>query len=164
EVVGAWAARHVTPVTEREAPLPQGVVEVREAGEGRFAQDIRVGRHRLRSDEPLSVGGEDSGPTPYGLLTAALGACTAMTLRMYAARKGWPLEHVHVRLSHDKVHAKDCAECETKNGRVDQLQRSVKLEGPLTEEQRAKLTAIADRCPVHQTLESEVDVRTVLEQ
>ncbi|WP_164012334.1 alpha/beta fold hydrolase [Pyxidicoccus trucidator] len=164
DVLGAWAGRHVTPVTEREAPLPPGVVEVHESGEGRFAQDVRVGRHRLRADEPLSVGGEDSGPTPYGLLTAALGACTAMTLRMYAERKGWPLEHVHVRLSHDKVYAKDCAECETKKSRVDQLKRSVKLVGPLTQEQRASLTAIADRCPVHQTLESEVDVVTVLEE
>ncbi|MFP2927050.1 OsmC family protein, partial [Pyxidicoccus sp. 3LG] len=128
-----------------------------------FAQDIRVGRHRLRADEPLRVGGDDSGPTPYGLLLAALGACTAMTLRMYAARKGWPLEHVHVHLSHDKVHAKDCAECETKVGKVDQLRRSVRVQGPLTPEQREKLLAMADRCPVHQTLESEVDVRTVLE-
>lgn len=163
DVLGPWAARHVTPVTEREAPLPPGVVEVHEAGEGSFAQDIRTGRHRLRADEPLSVGGEDSGPTPYGLLLAALGACTAMTLRMYASRKGWPLEHVHVRLSHDKVHAKDCEDCELKTRKVDRLKRSVRLLGPLSEEQRAKLTAMADRCPVHQTLESEVDVLTVLE-
>ena len=164
DVVGPWAARHVMPVLEREAPLPPGVVDVHEAGEGRFTQDVRVGRHRLRVDEPLSLGGEDTGPTPYGLLTAALGACTAMTLRMYATRKGWPLEHVHVRLSHDKVHAKDCAECETREGRVDRLERAVKLVGPLTEEQRARLLAIADRCPVHRTLESEVDVRTELEE
>ncbi|MCP3143915.1 alpha/beta fold hydrolase [Pyxidicoccus xibeiensis] len=163
DLLGPWAARWVTPVRERETPLPPGVVEVHEAGEGRFAQDIRVGTHRLRSDEPLRVGGDDTGPTPYGLLLAALGACTAMTLRMYAAQKGWPLEHVHVQLSHDKVHAKDCAECETKEGRVDQLKRSVKVSGPLTQEQRAKLLVMADRCPVHRTLESEVDVRTVLE-
>ncbi|NMO21506.1 alpha/beta fold hydrolase [Pyxidicoccus fallax] len=164
DVLGPWAARHVTPVAEREAPLPPGVVEVHEAGEGRFAQDVRVGRHRLRVDEPLGLGGEDTGPTPYGLLSAALGACTAMTLRLYAARKGWPLEHVHVRLSHDKVHAQDCANCESKVGRVDRLARTLKLTGPLTEEQRAKLMDIADRCPVHRTLESEVDVRTELEE
>ncbi|WP_141589671.1 bifunctional alpha/beta hydrolase/OsmC family protein [Myxococcus sp. AB056] len=164
DVLGVWAARQVTPVREREAPLPPGVVEVHEAGEGRFAQDIRVGAHRLRSDEPLSVGGEDTGPTPYGLLTAALGACTAMTLRLYAARKGWPLEHVHVRLSHEKVHAKACEECETKDGKMDRLQRTVKLEGPLTDAQRAALVAIADRCPVHRTLASDVDVHTDVEQ
>jgi putative redox protein len=164
DVLGPWAARHVTPVTEREAPLPQGVVEVHEAGEGHFTQDVRVGRHRLRVDEPLGLGGEDTGPTPYGLLLAALGACTAMTLRMYAARKGWPLEHVHVRLRHDRVHASDCASCETKEGKVDRLERTLTLEGPLTGEQRAKLTEMADRCPVHRTLESEVDVRTELEE
>lgn len=164
DVLGAWAARQVTPVREREAPLPPGVVEVHEAGEGRFAQDIRVGAHRLRSDEPLSVGGEDTGPTPYGLLTAALGACTAMTLRLYAARKGWPLEHVHVRLSHEKAHAKACEECETKDGKLDRLQRTVKLEGPLTDAQRAALVALADRCPVHRTLASDVEVRTDVEQ
>ncbi|AKQ70469.1 hypothetical protein A176_007381 [Myxococcus hansupus] len=164
DILGAWATRQVAPVREREAPLPPGVVEVHEAREGRFAQDIRVGAHRLRSDEPMSVGGEDTGPTPFGLLTAALGACTAMTLRLYAARKGWPLEHVHVRLSHQKVHVKACEECEEKDGKMDQLRRTVKLEGPLTEEQRARLVAIADRCPVHRTLASEVSVRTDEEQ
>jgi len=164
DVLGPWAARHVTPVTEREAPLSPGVVDVHEAGEGRFAQDVRVGRHRLRVDEPLSLGGEDTGPTPYGLLSAALGACTAMTLRLYATQKGWPLEHVHIRLRHDKVHAQDCAGCEGALKKVDRLERTVKLRGPLTDAQRARLLEIADRCPVHRTLESEVDVRTELEQ
>ncbi len=164
DVLGPWAARHVTPVTEREAPLPPGMVDVHEAGEGRFAQDVRVGRHRLRVDEPLSLGGEDTGPTPYGLLSAALGACTAMTLRLYATQKGWPLEHVHVRLRHDKVHAQDCAGCEGAPRKMDRQERTVKLTGPLTDAQRARLVEIADRCPVHRTLESEVDVRTELEQ
>jgi len=164
DILGPWAARQVAPVREREAALPPGVVEVHEAGEGRFAQDIRVGGHRLRADEPMSVGGEDTGPTPYGLLSAALGACTAMTLRLYAARKGWPLEHVHVRMSHQKVHVKACEECETKDGKMDALRRTVRLEGPLTEAQRARLLAIADRCPVHRTLASDVEVRTDVER
>ncbi|RKH27974.1 bifunctional alpha/beta hydrolase/OsmC family protein [Corallococcus sp. CA031C] len=160
DVLGPWAARHVAPVREREAPLPEGQVEVREASEGGLAQDIRVGTHRLRADEPLTLGGQDSGPTPYGLLAAALGACTSMTVRMYADRHGWPLERVRVRLDHDRVHAKDCAECESRVGRVDGLERRVRLEGPLTDEQRTRLLHIADLCPVHRTLESKVDVRT----
>jgi putative redox protein len=163
EVLGPWAAREVAPVAEHEAPLPSGVVEVREAGEGHLAQDIRAGLHHLRADEPLSLGGRDTGPTPYGLLAAALGACTSMTVRLYADRKGWPLERVTVRLSHDKVHAKDCADCETREGKVDRLERVVRLEGPLTDEQRARLLHIADLCPVHRTLGSEVDVRTRME-
>ncbi|MBJ6765023.1 OsmC family protein [Myxococcaceae bacterium JPH2] len=161
DVLGPWAMREVAPVAEREAPLPSGEVEVREAGQGRFAQDIRAGLHRLRADEPLSLGGLDTGPTPYGLLAAALGACTSMTLRLYAERKGWPLERVSVRLSHDKVHAKDCAECEQRDGKVDRLERVIRLEGPLTDAQRERLLHIADLCPVHRSLASmEVDVRT----
>ncbi len=160
-VLGAWAARYVVgPVA---APrLPPGVVEVREAGTGRFAQDVLTGGHRLRVDEPREMGGEDSGPSPYGLLAAALGACTSMTLRLYAQRQGWPLTGLLVRLRHSKVHARDCATCATKEGRVDRLEREVVLEGPLDAGQRARLLEIADRCPVHRTLESEVDVRTRL--
>ncbi|XXF77812.1 OsmC family protein [Myxococcaceae bacterium GXIMD 01537] len=163
ELLGAWAARFV----ERPAappPLPRGVVEVREAGPGRFAQDVRVGSHRLRVDEPVEMGGDDTGPTPYGLLSAALGTCTVMTVRMYARRRGWPLEHVSVLLRHGKLHARDCAECETKEGRLDRIERELVLEGPLDEAQRQTLLAIADRCPVHRTLESEVDVRTRLRE
>ncbi|RKH72083.1 OsmC family protein [Corallococcus aberystwythensis] len=160
DVLGPWAVRHVAPLRERAEPLPEGQVEVREASEGGLAQDIRVGPHWLRADEPLTLGGQDSGPTPYGLLAAALGACTSMTVRMYADRLGWPLTGVRVRLSHDKVHAKDGAECESRVGRVDRLERLVRLEGPLTEEQRTQLLRIADFCPVHRTLESKVDVRT----
>ena len=115
-VLGAWAgryvgAREVEEQRESQPELSQGEVEVREAGEGPFAQDIRVGRHRLRADEPTAYGGLDTGPSPYGLLAAALGACTAMTLRLYARKKGWPLEHVSVTLNHGKVHAEDCQHC-----------------------------------------------------
>ncbi|MGZ3457834.1 MAG: bifunctional alpha/beta hydrolase/OsmC family protein [Archangium sp.] len=167
-VLGAWAGRYVGAhevEAQREArpELSQGLVEVSEAGEGLFAQDIRVGRHRLRADEPTAYGGGDTGPSPYGLLAAALGACTAMTLRLYARNKGWPLEHVSVRLRHAKVHAEDCSHCETKEGKVDRIDRTVVLEGPLSVEQRQRLVQMADRCPVHRTLESEIDVHTSLE-
>ena len=124
--------------------------------QGKFAQDIQVDAHRLRADEEPDKGGENTGPAPHELLLAALGSCTAMTLRMYADRKGWPLESVTVRLSHQKVHAGDCAECETKDGRIDRIGLDIELEGPLDEPQRRRLLEIAERCPVHRTLESEV--------
>jgi putative redox protein len=167
-LLGAWAgryvgAREVEAQRESQRELSHGIVEVHEAGEGPFAQDIRVGRHRLRADEPTAYGGGDTGPSPYGLLAAALGACTAMTLRMYARNKGWPLEHVSVRLRHSKVHAEDCQHCETKEGKVDRIDRTVTLEGPLSVEQRQRLVRMADRCPVHRTMESEIDVHTFLE-
>jgi putative redox protein len=137
---------------------PQEVV-VRSAAEG-FRQDVESGTHRIVVDEPVALGGTDAGPTPYVLLLAALGACTAMTLRLYARNKGWPLETVEVRLSHDKIHAKDCATCETKEGRLDRIEREVIVGGPLTDEQRKRLGEIADRCPVHRTLTSEIHIHT----
>jgi len=137
---------------------PQEVV-VRSAPDG-LRQDVESGAHRIVVDEPVSYGGTDAGPTPYALLLAALGACTAMTLRLYARNKGWPLESVEVRLSHDKIHAKDCATCETKEGRLDRIEREVIVGGPLTEEQRKRLGEIADRCPVHRTLTSEIHIHT----
>jgi putative redox protein len=159
EVIAAWASRYVEPAAEADAVAGVRVVE---AAEGRFAQDIIAGRHRLRADEPAAVGGDDSGPGPYELLAAALGACTAMTLRMYASMKKLPLERVSVDLSHKKVHAEDCAECETREGRVDRIERVITLEGPLDEAQRAKLLEIASKCPVHRTLHSEVWIPTRL--
>jgi len=134
-------------------------VVVRSAGQG-FRQEVTAGPHRMVVDEPASLGGTDAGPTPYGMLLAALGACTSMTLQMYARTKGWPLESVEVRLSHDKIHAKDCASCETKEGKLDRIEREVILGGPLTDEQRKRLGEIADRCPVHRTLASEIHVHT----
>ena len=127
-----------------------------------LAQEIETGRHRLVADEPVEAGGTDTGPSPYELLLAALGACTSMTLSMYARRKHWPLERVTVRLRHDKIHAKDCAECETREGMLDRIEREISLAGPLDAEQRERLLAIANRCPVHRTLVSEVDIRTRL--
>ncbi|GAB4282881.1 MAG: bifunctional alpha/beta hydrolase/OsmC family protein [Deferrisomatales bacterium] len=163
EVLAAWASRYLP-----EAPSPQadagppGTVRVR-GGPAGLAQTVEAGRHRLAADEPATVpGGADTGPTPYDYLLAALGACTAMTLRLYADRKGWALEGVEAVLRHRKIHAEDCAACETRSGRLDEIERELHLAGPLTGDQRAQLLAIADRCPVHRTLTSEVRILTRL--
>jgi putative redox protein len=131
------------------------------SGEG-LLQEIDVGPHHFRSDEPVEMGGAGLAPTPYELISAALGACTAMTLRMYARTKGWPLTGVTVTVRHDKIHARDCAECEVREGRIDRMERAIALEGPLDEAQRQRLLQMADRCPVHRTLESKVHIVTVL--
>ena len=167
EVLSAWAGRYLDGAAEAAAPEPaaagpEGVVVVTETGEGPFAQRITAGRHVLPADEPPSIGGRDSGPPPYDLLLAGLGACTSMTLRMYAGRKDWPLERVSVALRHDKIHAQDCADCETKEGRVDRIEREITITGPLDAAQRQRLLEIADKCPVHRTLENEVKVVTAL--
>jgi putative redox protein len=138
-----------------------GEVVVRGSAGG-FAQEILAGRHRLHADEPVAVGGTDAGPGPYELLLAALGACTSMTIAMYARRKGWPLDDVTVRLRHAKIHAADCADCETREGKVDQIERRIELHGALDEEQRARLLDIANKCPVHRTLSSEIVIRSAL--
>jgi putative redox protein len=127
-----------------------------------FAQEILAGVHRMASDEPLESGGTDTGPSPYDLLLAALGSCTSMTVAMYARRKQWPLREVTVRLRHSKVHAADCADCETKEGMLDRIERDIELGGSLTEDQRAKLLEISNRCPVHRTLTSHVEIKTAI--
>ena len=127
-----------------------------------FAQQITLGRHRLTSDEPATAGGTDTGPDPYGLLLSALGSCTSMTIALYARRKQWPLQAVTVRLRHSKVHAADCGACETKEGMLDHIARDIELLGPLDQEQRARLLAIADKCPVHRTLTSEIHIQSRL--
>lgn len=123
-----------------------------------FAQDVEVRSHRFNADEPTSVGGTDKGPTPYDLLLAALGSCASMTIALYARRKGWPLTEVTVQLRHSRIHAEDCAECETKEGRLDRIEWSFQLNGDLNGEQRARLLEIAQRCPVHRTLLSEISI------
>jgi len=158
QVLAVWASRYLDPEPRQNAPV-QGV-RVTETGAGRFSQLIVAGRHRFRADEPMAAGGDDSGPSPYELLLAGLGTCTSMTLRMYAAQKQWPLERVTVDLKHEKIHAADCAACETKEGRIDQIERTIRIEGPLEPAQRARLLEIADRCPVHRTLHSEVYIVT----
>ena len=127
-----------------------------------FRTGIGIRQHTLVADEPESVGGTDEGPTPYDLLGAALGSCTAMTLRMYADRKGWPLRGITVHVEHERVHADDCAHCESAEGRIDRLRRTLTLDGDLDDAQRARLTEIADRCPVHRTLQSEILITTDL--
>jgi uncharacterized OsmC-like protein len=147
--------------SESPEAAPPGTVIVRETRKGTFQQDIVSGTHHLIADEPKNAGGLDSGPGPYDLLLAALGACTSMTLRLYADGKKWPLTRVEVRLRHDRIYANDCAECETKEGLIDHIERVITLEGDLDAKQRARLLEMADKCPVHRTLTSEVEIRTV---
>ena len=137
-------------------------VSVEERGDGKFVQSMTSGDHQLLADEPENVGGNNLGPGPYEFVLMGLGACTSMTIRMYADRKEIPLDRVHVKLSHKKVHAEDCADCESKDGKIDEIVREVTLDGDLTEEQRERLLDIANRCPVHRTLTSEIKVRTRL--
>ncbi len=125
-------------------------------------QRIDVRQHQLVGDEPIDAGGTDAGPTPYEYLLFALGTCTSITLKLYARRKGWPLEAVRVSLRHAKIHAADCADCETRTGMLDQIEREIELIGPLDAEQRRRLLSIAELCPVHKTLTSEIRIRTRL--
>ena len=161
-IVSAWAERYLpeAPAVDSEAS-GEGVL-VAETGFGSYANEGRVRGHVLRADEPSSHGGADTGPSPYEYLLAGLGACTAMTLRMYANRKGWPLERVAVRLRHAKIHAEDCSACETETGRIDRIDRELQIDGPLDADQRQRLLEIADRCPVHRTLTSENVIVTEL--
>ena len=124
-----------------------------------FQQEITAGKHRLVADEPLSAGGGDAGPDPYDYLLASLGVCTSMTVGLYARRKQFPLENITVSLWHSRIYAKDCEECETKEGMLDRIDVEIDLTGPLSAEQHAKLMEIAAKCPVHRTLTSEINIR-----
>jgi uncharacterized OsmC-like protein/fermentation-respiration switch protein FrsA (DUF1100 family) len=161
-VIAAWAERYLDVATQPAASraTEPGTVLVRETRASRLQQEVLAGPHRFIADEPVSAGGRDSGPSPYDLLVAALGACTAMTVRLYAERKSLPLDRVTVELHHAKVHAADCEACETKDAKIDRIDRAIRLEGRLDEAQRVRLMEIADKCPVHRTLTSRVDIRT----
>ncbi|MCU0573420.1 MAG: bifunctional alpha/beta hydrolase/OsmC family protein [Syntrophobacteraceae bacterium] len=163
KVLAAWVGRYLDlPKLESEhRDLSDNRVMVRTGKKG-FQTEVIAGGHRLLADEPVSVGGADTGPNPYDYLVASLGACTSMTLRMYADRKKWPLEAATIRLRHKKVHAEDCEECEAKSGTVDVIEREIDLDGDLDQEQRQRLLEIADRCPVHRTLHSRIEVMTSL--
>jgi putative redox protein len=160
-VIAAWVERYLDHVVaEQPADGQPRRVMVQETRDGKLQQQITVGPHRMLADEPASVGGEDTGPNPYEFLLSGLGACTSMTMRMYADRKALPLDRVTVTLSHRKIHAKDCADCETKVGMLDHIERVIAIEGDLDAEQRQRLMEIADKCPVHRTLTSEIRITT----
>lgn len=159
-LIVAWAEPYLPEPTPSSPVDSDGEVVVTEAGAGKYAQRITSGRHLLIADEPVAIGGTDSGPNPYELLLAALGACTSMTLRMYADRKGLPLHRTTVRLRHDHVHAKDCEQTEQKSEMLSRIRRDIDIEGPLNDQERQRLVEIADRCPVHRTLSSEIAFET----
>jgi putative redox protein len=167
DVVGAWASRYLPsgpPGTEADGhpiDLRPGEVWVGEHDRA-FWRAMRAGHHHIDADEPMEAGGGDRGPTPYDLLLMSLGACTSMTLRQYALRKAYPLHDVQVRLVHERVHAADCTPCEGREGRVELIRRELLLDGPLSQDQREDLLRIADRCPVHRTLEGQPVISTRL--
>lgn len=160
QVVAAWASRFLpVAATEPDVEAPEGVV-VAQTPIDSLRTEIKAGPHHLIADEPASLGGTELGPTPYGLLSAALAACTSMTLKMYAKHKKLDVDSVTVKVRHRKIHAEDCSDCESEDGRVDEFQREIVVDGTVNDDQRARLLQIADRCPVHRTLESEVKIRT----
>ncbi|MFQ5650173.1 MAG: alpha/beta fold hydrolase [bacterium] len=160
-VIAAWAGRYLGEPKPPKRDPGDNQILVRTGRQG-YQTEIDANGHSLIADEPGSAGGTNSGPTPYDLLVSALGTCTSMTLRMYADHKGWPLEGIEVRLQHEKVHARDCETCETQTGKIDRIVREIVLHGPLDQAQKERLLEIADRCPVHRTLQAEIRVATRL--
>lgn len=160
-MIATWASKYLEFEEEDELQTDKQVVV--STGDEGFTTEIKAGNHRFLADEPKSVGGKDLGPNPYDLLVAGLGACTSMTMRMYAERKKWPLESVNVHLEHGKIHEKDCEDCEDNNGaKIDHIRKEIEMFGDLTEEQKARLLEIADKCPVHRTLHNQIKVTTTL--
>ncbi|HEX7790438.1 MAG TPA: bifunctional alpha/beta hydrolase/OsmC family protein [Afipia sp.] len=163
DMIAAWAMRYLDAPAEAEAVAanpPAGIVVVSETGRGKLQNVIAAGQLRILADEPIDVGGMDSGPGPYDFLLGALGACTSMTMRLYAERKAIPLARTTVTLKHSRIYAKDCEDCETKDGMIGLIERTIAMDGDLDAEQRQKLMEIADKCPVHRTLTSEIKIAT----
>ena len=164
DLIAAWVMRYLDPAASEQAASVSGAaprnVVVRETRDGKYQNDVVIGPHHLFADEPVAIGGADTGPGPYEYVLAGLGACTSITMRMYADRKSLPLDRITVTLSHSRIHAEDCAECETKAGMLDQFDRVISMEGALDADQRKRLMEIADKCPVHRTLTSEVHIVT----
>jgi uncharacterized OsmC-like protein/pimeloyl-ACP methyl ester carboxylesterase len=164
-VLAQWVLRYIgVPEEEKSPDNPADNHILVRTGKRGYQTEINANGHSLIADEPISVGGSNTGPTPYDLLVSALGACTSMTIRMYADRKKWPLDGIGVRLLHQKVHAEDCVHCESKSGKIDVIEREIELTGDLDDEQRRRLLEIADKCPVHKTLHSEIAVRSRLRE
>ena len=149
-------------LSELQSSIGVGWVVVTDSDAAPFGQLLLDGRHVMPADEPAPAGGQDTGPSPYELLLMSLGACTSMTLRMYATRKQLPLERVLVRLKHNKVHVEDCVNCESRNAMIDRIERQIELFGPLDAAQRQRLMEIADKCPVHRTLTGKIEIHTAL--
>ncbi len=157
-VIGAWVDRYITPIKDEALSLEKGKVLVKSRAGHKFTHDIYTKDHHTVADEPLSYKGNNLGFNPYEYLLAGLGACTSMTMKMYAERKKIDLKDVEVTLIHEKIHAEDCDTCESKSGKVDQIEKHIKLSGTFTEEQEAKLYEIAEKCPVNRTLLSEIKI------
>lgn len=162
-VMAAWARKYISIPKRAGKPLDaEGNQVIVRTGKSGFRTEVKAGEHALLADEPEKYGGKDTGPNPYDYLVTALGACTSMTLRMYADHKKWPLDSITVRLNHSKIHAADCGDCESKEGKIDVIEREIDVEGELDDQQRQRLLEIADKCPVHRTLHGEVKVRSKL--
>jgi putative redox protein len=163
DVIAAWVSRYIEtamPMESADASHAPRQVVVSETRNSKFQNTVAIGPHRMLADEPVAAGGTDTGPGPYDFLLTALGACKSMTMRLYADRKSFPLERATVTLTHSKIHAQDCAECETKEGMLDQIDVLIGLEGPLDTDQYKRIVEIADKCPVHRTLTSEIRIVT----